>query len=434
MSHNIRALAAAELLRFEDSLLNLRTTPFQIGKMPDDARDARQLHEYVNTVIRQRRYYDFVISSFVNRPIDRVDRRLIQVLRIGICDLVHLSTADHAAVSEAVKVAKDFSGQRAGGFVNGVLRSVQRALPALPEPDCDSVHETLAIKHSHPDWMVERWVDRFGVEATTNLLIWNNQRPKYALRANLLRSSRSDLVQKLSELGIGASESSLLPEFVKVGQLQPVIRSGLLEEGICSVQDESAGAVVQALDPQPGESIVDLCAAPGGKTGFIAERMLGEGTVIAVDVDQDRVSLVAGNASRLGLQNIRCIHGDALGFVIPDGDRADRVLVDAPCSGLGVLSKRSDLRWRRTPDQFARAVALQKKLLAHAATLVKPGGVLVYSTCSIEPEENEEVASIIPEGFRLEQISGLPTEGPFCVTLPHLQDMDGAFAARYRRI
>ena len=408
-----------------------------------DAREARQAMEYVAGITRQRRWLDFLLAQFYHGDFVDMEALLRQVLRIGLYDLLFLHTPAHAAVHEAVALAKRRVRPGAGGLVNGILRSVQRQRDDLPQPSTGDTARDLAVRHSHPTWLARRWLRRFGPEATTALLEYNNARPVYGVRPNLLQATPEAFAQRLSEEEISYEASPLLVDFFRLPALQAVVRAGWLAEGRCAVQDESAGLVVRLLDPQPGETVIDACAAPGGKALYTAERMQGRGTLRAFDVRKDRLRLLEEAAAVRGLDGfVRAETADLRALAErPDPPQADRVLVDAPCSGLGVLAKRADLRWRRTKEDLKRLAALQDALLRAAAALVRPGGRLVYSTCTMAPEENEErVAAFLKEhsDFTLEPAGGLlptaVTTAEGCLaTLPHRDRTDGAFAARLRR-
>jgi 16S rRNA (cytosine967-C5)-methyltransferase len=290
--------------------------------------------------------------------------------------------------------------------------------------------------------MVRRWLERYGAEETRRLLEANNARPVYGVRVNTHHITPEAFHARLDEEGISWEASPYLDDFVRIRRLQPVIQAGLLADGSCMVQDEGAGLVVRLLDPQPDETVLDACAAPGGKALYAASRMQGRGRVLAYDVHPGRIRLVSQAAGTLGLTNVVAEAADLrdlAGQQPPPA--ADRVLLDVPCSGLGVLAKRADLRWQRTPEDMAELVALQDDLLDAAAALVRPGGVLVYSTCTIEPEENEDRVSAFLErhgAFVQRSAGGLVPEGlvtaeGFYAALPHLDGIDGAFAARLER-
>lgn len=418
-----------------------------IGRAADaddlpDARTRRQVKEYVAGVTRWRRWLDFLLAAFYRGPFEEMERPLKIILRIGLYDLLFLRTPAHAAVHENVELAKQEVRRGAAGLVNGILRSIDRQRDDLPEPDTGDVAEDLAIRHSHPTWIVRRWVERFGPEATRALLVWNNRRPVYGLRVNTRRTAPEAFQAQLDAHEVAWSPSPYLDDFVRVKRLQPVLQAGWLDAGQCAVQDESAGLIVRLLDPQPGETIADTCAAPGGKTLYAAERMNGEGTIYAADVNERRLNLVCEAAEAHGVADMIHLHAADLRdwAASPEAPQADRVLLDAPCSGLGVLSKRADLRWQRDPKDLKELATLQDALLDAAARLVRPGGLLVYSTCTIEPEENRQrVEAFLErhEDFALDPaapyVPEAVTDGDYLATLPHEHGIDGAFGARLRR-
>ncbi|GJP57260.1 hypothetical protein CLOM_g16285 [Closterium sp. NIES-68] len=430
------------------------------GVLPLEGRSRRQVTELVAGVTRWRRYLDFLLSEFFSgspRELERMEPLLKQILRLGMFELSKMDTPPFAAVNEAVKLARAALRPGAASLANAVLRAAARAKEeqgVLPVP---SLHESmtdrdkaraLATLHSHPVWMVRRWADRLGWREAERLMESNNARPVFALRANtargVLRSDLRALLQELPEVEI--EDSPYLDDFVRVrAGMQHVLSAGLIEAGTCNVQDESAGLVVRVLAPQPGETVVDCCAAPGGKAMYAAGLMHGAGRLVAVDVNEGRVRMVAQAAERQGLQHmVQCVTADLRTYASssPLRGSADRVLLDAPCSGLGVLAKRADLRWRRTVEGEEQLTALQDELLDAAASLVRPGGVLVYSTCSIEPPENEdrvvEFLQTHPE-FVLESLdSSVLPESMLSrlrcfASLPHRHGIDGAFAARLRK-
>jgi 16S rRNA (cytosine967-C5)-methyltransferase len=331
--------------------------------------------------------------------------------------------------------------------VNGILRTVLRKKNELPKPRTGDRADDLAVQHSHPTWMVRRWLDRFGEIDTQALLSWNNQRPLFGLRVNTHRTTVDAVTGWLDEHDVDWTPSPFLDDVVRVRRLQSVIHGPLLDDGRVAVQDESAGLIVRCLDPQPGEAVFDLCAAPGGKAIYAAQRMTAggdhSGQLYAFDIHEGRLGLVTEAAETHGLDDdVWTFAADARELDQRDDlPLADRVLLDAPCSGLGVLAKRADLRWQRDASDMEALTQLQAELLDAAAPLVRPGGCLVYSTCTIEPEENaaqvetflqnhpaferESVAGLVP--------AGLVTDNGDFATLPHRDAIDGAYAARLRK-
>jgi 16S rRNA (cytosine967-C5)-methyltransferase len=412
-----------------------------------DARAERQAREYTAGVTRRRRWLDFLLARVYDGTLDDMDAPLRQILRVGLYDLLLLSTPPHAAVNEAVEAAKRRVNPGAASLANALLRTLQRRQDALPQPDTGDAADDLAIRHSHPTWMVRRWVERFGPEETQALLAAHNRRPDHGLRPNLLSTTPAAVREALDEWDLEWAPSPWLDDFVCVRRLQPLVRAGWLAEGRCAVQDESAGLAVRLLNPRPGETLVDGCAAPGGKTAYAAALMQGRGRIVAFDRHEGRLDRLREAARAQGFAEMLTAEAADL-RAVPDRSeaaadgRADAVLLDVPCSGLGVLARRADLRWRRTPADLDELAALQGDLLDAAARLVRPGGRLVYATCTTEPEENEKpVRAFLQrrDDFRLEPAEdhGVPapvcTPDGFMATFPHRHDIDGAFAARLRR-
>jgi 16S rRNA (cytosine967-C5)-methyltransferase len=339
-------------------------------------------------------------------------------------------------VNEAVEFIKRIRGDKPAGLVNAVLRNIIRNIDGIryPDPAEDRI-QYLSVFYSHPSWMVKRWTDRFGVEETERLLMANNERPGLALRVNRLRTNPEEFLRRIEELGISAAPSAVLPHFVRVKTLSRIGQMDLFRNGMFTIQDESAALPCELLDPQPGERVIDLCAAPGGKTTNLAELMQNRGSILAVDRYEVKLSYIRGSLDRLGLTIVTLQVGDAATL---DEALADRVLLDAPCTGLGTLAKKPDIKWKRDSSDIRKLAGMQQTLLNNAARLVKPGGVLVYSTCTTEPEENQEMIAWFlrahPE-FRLDSAEkyvhrDVVGPGGFVETFPHRHSMDGSFAAR----
>ncbi|NBB75621.1 MAG: 16S rRNA (cytosine(967)-C(5))-methyltransferase RsmB [Bacteroidetes bacterium] len=438
-----RRAALRQLERIERDQAYIGQLEGSDADAPLDARTRRQVKEYVAGVTRWRRWLDFVLAAFYHGDFDEMERPLQIILRLGLYDLLFLRTPTHAAVHENVELAKREVRPGAAGLVNGVLRTIDRQRDDLPTPDTGDPAEDLAIRQSHPTWMVRRWMARYGAEATQELLAWNNRRPVHGVRINTLATSVAAFQTQLDAHDVAWTASPYLDDFVRVKGLQPVIAAGWMDAGQCAVQDESAGLVVRVLDPKPGETVIDACAAPGGKTIYAALRMQAQGTIHAVDANEARLRLVTEGAAAHGVDGmVHPVGADLREWArADDAPQADRVLLDAPCSGLGVLAKRADLRWQRSPADLDELTTLQDELLDAAARLVRPGGLLVYSTCTIEPEENQRRVAAFRERdgrFALESVKGtvpdttVTAEGVF-TTLPHEHGVDGAFAARLRR-
>ncbi|NBB77047.1 MAG: 16S rRNA (cytosine(967)-C(5))-methyltransferase RsmB [Bacteroidetes bacterium] len=406
-----------------------------------EPRERGRVREYVQNILRRRSYLDFVINEFSSIQVQEMKPLLKNVLRLGLYELLFMSgTPDYASINEAVDIAKYSLGSKSGDLVNAILRNIQRDINDLPKPAFKDRTKLVATTFSHPEWMVKRWVKRFGEREAFQLMQANNSRPHYYVRVNNLRTKTKHFRLRMEKLDIDYKESDWLPGYFMVDSVAPLISKDLLKKGICLVQDIAAGFAPTIVEPQPGETIFDLCAAPGTKSIVMSDMMNGEGTIVAVDINPDRLELLAQSAMDYQAENIKIRRADArdLDFKLADG-----ILLDAPCTGTGVLSKRADLRWKRTPEHLDNAVELQKELLDEAANHITRGGRLVYSTCSIEPEENwEQIEAFLEryDNFEPEPLDEfLPEEvliedGLAYQTMPHIHNCDGHFGVRLKRV
>ena len=402
--------------------------------------DKGLLNELVHGVLRWQNRLDWVLNGFSHGNFAKSEINIKNTLRVALYQILFLDRIPHAAaVNEGVEFIKRIRGEKPAGLVNAVLRNIIRNIDGIryPAAEEDPVQH-LAVYYSHPHWMVRRWVARFGVEETTKLLIAANERPPLTLRINRLKIEPGAFLRQLEQQGIAYTGSSRIAWFVRVKALARIGQMELFRTGMFTVQDESAALPTLLLDPRPGERVIDLCAAPGGKTTNIAETMNNEGEVIAVDRHEAKLALIRTSCERLGLRNVTLREADS---TVMEAAQADRVLLDAPCSGLGVLAKKPDIKWKRDITDILKLERIQAALLDNAARLVKPGGVLVYSTCTLEPEENAGAvdAFLARHGeFSLESAApfvsrDLVNERGFVETFPHRHGMDGAFAARLVR-
>lgn len=405
-----------------------------------ESRERAEVREYVQNILRRRSYLDFLIDQFSNVKIDGMKSSLKNILRLGVYDMVFMdSTPDYAAINESVEIAKYSLGSRTGDLTNAILRNLQRDIDDLPKPSFEDRTKLVATTFSHPEWLVKRWTKRFGEREAFQLMQANNSRPTYYVRANNLRTKTKNFKLRMTKHDIPFEESDWLPGYFRVESVAPFIQKGWLDKGFCQIQDIAAGFAPFLLDPQPEETVYDLCAAPGTKSILMSDLMNGEGEILAVDISSERLDRLAESALSHHAENIRVRRADVTELTL---DEADAVLLDAPCTGTGVLSKRADLRWRRDEESLKNAVELQAKLLDSAAKMVKVGGRLVYSTCSLEEEENmEQVMNFLDrhENFELQTIEDyLPEEvlieGSFGYqTFPHKHHCDGHFGVLLER-
>jgi 16S rRNA (cytosine967-C5)-methyltransferase len=429
-------LAAESRSAYSDRLLESRLRVANLSSS-----DAALVTALVQGTLRNRANLDHHLGAFTNGGFEGLPSPIRAALRLGAFQMLFLTRVpDSAAVDESVELAKTYGHPGTAGIVNAVLRRLARGERApLPDAAVDPA-ANLAILHSHPRWLVERWMKRYGAEEAARLLASDNTEPSVSVRANAHRVRPDTLAAALRAEGHGATPGPnggpvLLVERGYVASRSPLFRGGAL-----SLQDEAESAVVMILDPKSGERVLDLCAAPGGKTSQIAERVAPGGGVVAVERHASRARALRENiVHRLRLPGVSVVCGD--GRNPPLGAPFDRVLVDAPCTGLGVLRRRADARWRKEEQSIPEMAALQGALLHAAAPLTRPGGVLVYSVCSLEPEETDEIVDIFlqahPE-FTLENARpflppGFAAEEPVLRAFPHRHGTDGVFAARLRR-
>jgi 16S rRNA (cytosine967-C5)-methyltransferase len=366
---------------------------------------------------------DYLIERLAERPPDRLDAPLLAALRLGLYELLYLSGApDHAVVADVVELAK--GGARGGhGLVNAVLRRGTREGAALLEGLSDETPSQAAVKHSHPEWIARLWWEQLGASDARALLAYDNEPGEVALRVNTLVTDTATLA---SELPVATHTDPNIPEALVLEGPFDARDCTAWHAGAFLAQSRAAMHVARALDPRPGERVLDLCAGPGGKSTHLAALMKGEGEVVAVERNPRRAGALRRTAQRLHAPNIRVEVADAT-VTRPEGAVFDRVLADPPCSGLGTLQARADLRWRVTPEQVREMTCSQAAIIAAGAAAVRPGGVFVYSTCTISPTENErQIAAFLdshPDFSRDELM----------MTLPHRDHTAGFFIARLRR-
>ncbi len=403
-------------------------------------RDRALTTELCYGVLRHRGTIDFLLSRVLDRPLEAVDLDVRNLLRLGAYQLFYLTKIPaYAAVHETVGLARRGTAR----FVNAILRSVERRGPLQEEEVPDDPIQGWAVRYSHPAWLVERWVKQLGDEAL-QLMQANNQIPPVGIGCNPLRGTIKELETILTRVEVQWEKSPWLADAFRVRDAGRLLTGSARDRGLFWVMDEAAALVVWLLDPQPGDRILDVCAGGGGKATLAAMLMENRGEIAALDVNSRALRRLESASRRLGVtivnpekQDVREAAGQFRGW-------ADRVLVDAPCTGLGTVRRRPEIRWFREPADPLRLAALQAAILDGAADCVRPGGSLVYAVCSQEPEEGEEVIAKFLAGHR--EFSREDTAPVFfhegrtallsggCLsTWPHKHDMDGFFAARLRR-
>lgn len=405
--------------------------------------------ELVYGTISRRNTIDYFLNKYVQKGIGKLEVWVRNLLRLSFYQIYYLDRIpDHAAVSEAVKIAKKLGHQGISGMVNGVLRNVLRNLDKLVVPANLPVISRIALEHSHPEWLVKKWVKWLGEDKTEDICEANNVPPANSVRVNTTVITRDELIEKMKDAGLDVVPSKLAQDGIVVRSGGNVALTSWYTNGLLSIQDESSMLVAQALDVKPNMNVLDCCAAPGGKSCHIAERLEGTGKVIANDVHPHKAKLIEDQANRLGLKQVECQIGDAglLGEQFTK-ESFDRILLDAPCSGLGVIRRKPDLKWVKTEEDIANIAQLQAELLHAVSDLLKPGGILVYSTCTMEPSENNEIIEsflIKNSNFSLEMepfLSELPNARQECQKsseqglqiFPDDYHSDGFYIARLRK-
>jgi len=408
--------------------------------------DKAFVREVVYGVLRWRGRLDWIISVYSRLKPARMERAVITILRMGTYQLLFMDRVPQsAAVDESVKLAKKLRNKDSVSFINGILRGIAEGrkevtYPALGTDPIDHI----TTLYSHPPWLVRRWVDQWGAEETCALCQADNQIPPLTVRVNTLKASREEVIDRLHDDEIATAPTPFSPAGLIIKKHPPLSSWELLREGWLQVQDEAAQLVSPLLSPQSGQKVLDLCAAPGGKTTHLAQEMENQGEIRAVDVSQAKLALLQENCLRLGISIVKTVAQDAASLLPFPAGSFDCVLVDAPCTGLGTLRRNPDIKWRVKEADIPRLQKLQQAILNQAATMVKRKGVLVYSTCTLTAEENEGVVEAFlaeQNEFHLEDASpflptgceGLVDAKGYLRTLPHRHGTDGFCAARMRR-
>jgi len=403
--------------------------------------------ELVYGVLRTLNTLDWILQQQIKQPFAKQTPWIRNILRLGVYQIFYLDRVPApAAVNEAANQARRFGHPGAVKFVNGVLRNVLRkrgeiSYPSLEEDPVGHI----SLKYSHPAWLVERWAGQFGAAEAIKICQVNNSPAPNTVRTNTLKITRDALMERLAGKGVTATRTAFAPEGLNLEGAGGLRGFPPFEEGLFQVQDESSMLVGHALGPAPGSLVIDAAAAPGGKSTHLAQLMADRGTVLAFDIHPHKIKLIEENCIRLGIGCVRPVLADARGLAEEFAGRADFVLLDAPCTGTGVIRRRPDLRWRKTPGQLPGILDLQRQMLESVARCVRPGGVLVYSTCSVLDEENrgqlsgfleshqdftaEDLAPFLPPGLA----DGEALARGWLQLYPHRHGSDGFFIARLRR-
>jgi 16S rRNA (cytosine967-C5)-methyltransferase len=408
-----------------------------------EPRDRKLATQLAYGVITYRLALDWLISQAAGRPVGKIDKHIVNILRLGFYQLFYLDRIPAAAACHTtVELVKKGKKKGLAPFVNGVMRGALRKKNQLPWPDRDKDEAVfLSLMYSHPLWLVTRWIARLGSTETEALLAANNKPALPSARTNTLKLTREELLVRLAEEGVQAGISELVPEGVLPEANGRLSALEAYRRGYLHVQGESAMLTARILDPQPGDRVLDGCSAPGGKTTHLAQLMDNQGEIIALDIFPHRIKLVEANCRRLGVRNVRTTCLDVREATAAQLGTFYRILLDVPCSGFGVIRNKPDLKWRRKEEDILALAGVQKEILRSSAALLRPGGTMVYSTCTNEPEETDAVITWFlanNPGFSVNNPSlKLPDtrgQGPLGVHLyPHIHGVDGFYICSMTR-
>jgi 16S rRNA (cytosine967-C5)-methyltransferase len=386
--------AAVDVLTLIDAgELDLGAAIARVRPTLADERDRGLLLELVTGTLRMRAALDYQLAGRVSRPLARLDAAVLRILRLSAFQLIFLDRLPASAIiNDAVELTRRSGKSSAAGLANAVLRAVSKDRERLTWPPRDHVSEHLSVVHSHPRWLVDRWIERYGAEAAEAWVVFNNRPAPLCLATNRLLTTRDALLAELKEAGVEARPTARAAHGLEVPDGR-ALNTAAFREGRFVVQDEASQLIGELAAPPEGSVVLDLCASPGGKTLALSAAAGPSGTVVASDVRPHRVRLLARTLERCRVANARVVHVPADGPLPFHPGGFDLVLIDAPCSGLGTVRRDPDIRWRRSAEELQGFARAQRALVDRAADLVKPGGTLIYSTCSSEPEENEAVVA-----------------------------------------
>ncbi|MGG3572045.1 16S rRNA (cytosine(967)-C(5))-methyltransferase RsmB [Bacillus gobiensis] len=441
---NVRDVALDALLKLEQNQAYSNLLLQSVIKQKEMINtDRALLTELVYGTLQNQLALDFMLAPFVKKP-KKVDQWVRNLLRLSLYQMVYLEKIpDRAVFYEAVEIAKNRGHKGTASFVNGVLRSIQReGVPSFD--DIKDQVKRLAIKTSHPEWLVQKWMNSYGYEQTEKICHIHLVPPKQTLRVNQLKTDKETLMQELHEEGYQVAEGDLSPNAIKL-EKGTIANSRFFKEGYVTIQDESSMLVARALGVEAGETVLDACAAPGGKSTHMAEMMNNTGHILSLDLHKHKMKLINQAAERLDLDIVETRQMDAREAAMSLAKESfDKILVDAPCSGYGVIRRKPDVKYSKTPDDSERLAEIQASILNSVSGTLKKGGTLVYSTCTMDPTENEQVIhAFLKEHPEFEVDSALKDRLPkkvenYCndgriQLLPHYFGTDGFFICSMKR-
>lgn len=411
-----------------------------------DPKDKKLCNALIFGVLRKREAIDWIIDEFSNIDLKKITVNLLYILRIALFQIIYMDRIPvFAAINTSVEIAKKLAGRKKAGFINAVLRKASTSYTKISLPDSNkNPSRFISVKYSLPLWLSRKWIRVYGFESTQKLSHQIDTIPFITIRANTLKTDRQTLFQNLSSSVKNIQKTDYAQQGLSFSSPDvPIHELEEFKQGLFQVQDEAAQIITDFLEPKPSEKILDACAGFGGKTGHIAQVMKNKGVIVAADTGGKKLESLQRDIQKLGIDIVLTKTINILKTTIKNFDfYFDRVLIDAPCTGLGVLRRNPDTKWKRSKNDIIRLGAKQKRMLNAAANLVKPGGILVYAVCSCEKEENEDVIDkflekredfSIDKNYKSDRYEQFITQKGFLKTYPHINSMDGFFAARLLR-
>lgn len=430
------ALLILYQIEYEGAYSNLALKK-QLGVAGLLVQDKALATELVYGVIRRKLTLEYIISEFSSIKLKKISKHIGLILKLGIYQLLYMNKIPQsAAVNECVKLAKRYGHSKSAGFVNGILRNVIRNIDNLPMPENEI--KNMSVKYSCPEWLVDKWTKDFGKEFACELMDAMNNEAGMCVRVNTLKTTRDEMLKKLSD----AKTAEYSDRAIYCGGFD-IAGSEEYKNGLITVQDEAAILAATVLSPESGETVMDMCAAPGGKSTCMAELMKNKGKILSFDIHEHKISLIEENAKRLGIDIISAQVADACVYNEKYKETADKILADVPCSGLGIIRRKPDIKWNR-PEE-SNLPEIQYMILSNAARYLKPGGELVYSTCTLNREENEDVIlrflkenkNFVPVDIKPlldEKLQKKVSDNGYITLYPNCDGTDGFFIAKLKKV
>ena len=407
-----------------------------------EKKDENLIREIIYGILENQIYIDYILSKVSKIKIKKIHSNILEILRIGIYQIVFMDKIpDSAAVNESVKLAKKYGHKGTIGFTNGILRSITREKDKYTSIDVGDKSKYISIKYSHPEYLVEKWVEEFGIDFTEKLCKANNSRPLLNIRVNTLKTDKENLIKNLNKKGIETREARYGEDALIVKNPYLITETDEFKEGLFTIQDESSMLVSQIMNPEEGSNVLDVCAAPGGKSTHIAEGMNNKGSILSRDIYPHKIKLIEENIDRLGIDIIKTEVYDALEKDESLLGKFDYCLLDAPCSGLGLIRRKPEIKINRKEKDIKDLANLQYEIIQNIKDYVKVGGFLIYSTCTIGNEENIDVIKrFLKENsnFKLVNIEDriknkdefTHLKDGYINLFPHIHGTDGFFIAK----